>query len=245
MKKLTGKTLLITGGGQGIGLAFAKKLTQMSNTVLICGRNLEKLQHAKKMGHATDYFECDLTKDDSQEALLAFIQSSYPNTTILINNAGIQNNYDFLDGANHINTIEKEINTNFTSQVKLIDRFLPLFKKQQKALIINITSVLAVVPKQSSPVYCATKAAMRIFTKALRYQLEKTSIHVVEIVPPLVDTQMTKGRGTGKIHPDDLVKEAISKIEKNHEEIRIGKSKILFMLDRFFPFLANKIIRKG
>ena len=101
------------------------------------------------------------------------------------------------------------------------------------------------MPKESAPVYCATKAGMHIFSRALRYQLEHSPVKVFEVVPALVDTAMTAGRGKGKIAPQALVEEAIKGIEKDKFHIRIGKTKLLFAIHRQFPFLADKIIRKG
>lgn len=243
--KLSGNTIMITGGGSGIGLAFAKTLTAKSNTVIICGRNLERLEAAKKEGFATDHFQCDLSTEEDQKKLVEYIQLNHPNTNMLINNAGIQYNYAFDDQEDHSDLIEKEVNINFTAQVKLTDRFLPILLKQTQSSIVNITSALALVPKQSAPVYCATKAAMRAFTKALRYQLENCVVNVIEVVPALVDTAMTKGRGKGKMSPEELVREALDGIEADKEEIRIGKTKILFFLERFIPSLASRIIRHG
>ncbi len=243
--KLSGNTIMITGGGSGIGLAFAKTLSAKSNTVIICGRNLERLEEAKKEGFVTDYFQCDLSTEEDQKKLVEYIQLNHPNTNMLINNAGIQHNYTFDEKVDHRDVIEEEVNTNFIAQVKLTDKFLPVLLKQRKSSIVNITSALAVVPKQSAPVYCATKAAMRVFTKVLRYQLENSVVNVIEVVPALVDTAMTKGRGKGKISPEELVREALDGIESDKKEIRIGKTKILFLLERIIPSLAGRIIRHG
>ena len=117
--------------------------------------------------------------------------------------------------------------------------------QRSSAAIVNITSALALVPKQSAPIYCATKAAMHNFTKALRYQLESTPIKVFEIIPALVDTEMTRGRGKGKITPEAMVDEALRGIESNKYEIRVAKTKILFALHRFLPSVAERIIRNG
>ena len=116
---------------------------------------------------------------------------------------------------------------------------------QPSAAIVNITSALAVVPKQSAPIYCATKAALHSFTKALRYQLDGTPVNVFEIIPALVDTAMTKGRGKGKISADALAKEALRGIESDKYEIQIEKTKLLLALNRILPSVAERIIRNG
>ncbi len=243
--KLSGNTILITGGGSGIGLAFAKALTDRKNIVIICGRNVKMLEKAKEEGSTSNYFQCDLSSEEDQKKLVEFIQLNYPNTNILINNAGVQHNYTFDDQKDHRDLIENEVNINFTAQVTLTDGLLPILLKQTQSSIVNITSALAIVPKQSAPVYCATKAAMRAFSKALRYQLEDSVVNVTEVVPALVETAMTEGRGKGKISPEEVVIEALAGIESDKEEIRIGKTKILFLLERFMPSVANGIIRHG
>ncbi len=243
--QLSNNTVLITGGGSGIGLALAKAFALHGSTVIICGRNAQKLDAVHKENPAIVAFPCDIASDQDQQGLVAQISQSYPKLNILINNAGIQRNYDFSDRQDHTALIEEEVNINFLTHIKLTDRFLPLLMARPSAAIVNVTSALALIPKQSAPIYCATKGAMHNFTKALRYQLEGSSVKVFEIIPALVDTEMTKGRGKGKITPESLAAEALQGIASNKYEIRIGKTKILFALNRFLPSVAERIIRHG
>lgn len=244
--KLSDNTVLVTGGGSGIGLALAKAFAQHSgNTVIVCGRNAQKLEAVRTENPAIATFTCDIASDQDQHRLIVSITQKYPNFNILINNAGIQRNYSFPDTRNHIDLIEEEVNINFLAQVKLTDRLLPALTRQPNSAIVNVTSALAVVPKKSAPVYCATKAAMHNFTKALRYQLASTPVRVFEIIPALVETEMTKGRGKGKITPEVLAAEALRGIESDRYEIRIEKTKMLFALHRLLPSVAERIIRNG
>ena len=243
--KLENNTVLITGGGSGIGLAFAEALVQLGNTVIICGRNAAKLERAKSLYPALHTIRCDISNDQDINLLLETIGSHFPTLNFLINNAAIQNNYHFLDGTSHISAIQQEIDTNLTANIKLIDMLLPILQHQSTSTIFNITSALARVPKENAPVYCATKAGMHIFTKALRYQLETSNIRVFEIVPPLVDTNMTIGRGRGKISPRQVVRESLRAFSQGQYEIKIEKVKFLFALYRLFPGLAEAMIRKS
>ena len=243
--ELSDNTVLVTGGGSGIGLALAKAFAMSNSTVVVCGRNAKKLEAVHKESPAIVAYPCDIASDQDQQRLVEHIAQKHPNLNILINNAGIQHNYDFSDTKSHTNLIEEEVNINFLAHVKLTDRLLPILLGRPSAAIVNITSALALVPKQSAPIYCATKAAMHCFTKALRYQLERTPVKVFEIIPALVDTEMTKGRGKGKITPETLASEALRGIESNKYEIRIGKTKVLFALNRFLPSVAERIIRDG
>lgn len=170
---LNDNTILITGGGSGIGLALAKALVLRGNTVIVCGRNAQKLEAAQRESPAIVAFPCDIASDRDQQHLVESITQKYPNLNMLINNAGIQYRYDFSDTKEHANFIEEEVSINFLAHVKLTDRFLPFLLRQPGAAIVNVTSALAVVPKQSAPVYCAAKAAMHSFTKGLRSLLSK------------------------------------------------------------------------
>jgi len=243
--KAQGNTVLVTGGGSGIGYALARAFSQRGNQIIVCGRNREKLSAVHRETPAIAVVPCDISRDEDHRRLVAFVKKSYPDLNILINNAGIQRNYSFTDGEDHSFFIDEELNVNFAAQVKLTDRFLPFLMQRPAAAIVNITSALAVAPKQSAPVYCASKAAFHSFNKTLRWQLEGTSVKVFEIIPALVDTDMTKGRGRGKISPDALAAEALGGIESDQEEIRIGKTKILFALHRLLPSLAERVIRHG
>ena len=243
--ELSKNTILITGGGSGIGLALARAFALHGNTVIVCGRNSKKLEAMHNDNPAIVTLPCDIAIDQEQQSLVKNLTQKYPSLNVLINNAGIQHNYPFDDKQSHTALIEEEMNINFLAPAKLTDRFLPFLLKQPTAAVVNVSSALAVVPKQSAPIYCATKAAMHNFTKALRYQLEKTPVKVFEIIPAMVDTEMTKGRGKNKISPEDLAVEALQGLASDRFEIRIGKTKILFFLHRLIPFLAERIIRNG
>ena len=242
--RLVDNTILITGGGSGIGLAFSEKLVALGNRVIICGRNRNKLEDVQRR-LAVTVLECDLTDKQSRARLVAVIKSDFPDLNMLVNNAGIQNVYRFDEGNDHAGKIDEEIAANFTSHLQLTDALLPLLLAQPEAALVYISSALSRVPKESAPVYCATKAGIHVFCKALRYQLAKTSVKVFEVVPALVDTAMTAGRGKGKISPATLVQEAIQGLQQDKYYICIGKTKILFALHRLFPALAAWIVRKG
>ena len=242
---VTNSTVLITGAASGIGLALAKAYLNHHAYVIICGRDEEKLEKIQKELPDIKTITCDISHDDDVDKLIQNIEKNHPSIDVLINNAGIQENYSLIDKKDHSSKIFNEININLISHLKLVDRFLPKLLSRDHSAIINVSSALAFVPKKSAPIYCASKAAIHIYTKVLRYQLEDNSVKVFEIIPPLVDTKMTQGRGTGKISPETLAQEALKNIESDHYEIHIGKSKILLFLHRFLPFLAEKIIKNG
>ena len=237
--KTTNNIVLITGGSSGIGFALARKFLSENNSVIITGRNKDKLAkiQAEFPGIKTE------TADMTNPFMLEQLAKKHIGVNILINNAGIQYNYDFADQNNSPDLIETELRTNLMGPLFLIKLFLPQLLTKETAAIINVSSGLGLVPKQSAPVYCGTKAGLHLFTKSLRWQLESTNINVFEIIPSLVDTAMTKGRGSGKISPERLVDEFWKNFKRDNYEIRIEKVKLLSAINRFSPGLAERIVR--
>lgn len=241
--KVSGNKILITGASEGIGKSLAERFLTLGNTVIAVGRDFEKLQKIGKTYGDLILFPCDLSKMEELERLSIFIEKEHKDLNILINNAGIQFNYEFPNEIHLVNKIEYEIAVNFIAPVKLIALLLPILKLNSNSAVVNVTSGLGLVPKKQAPVYCGTKGGLHIFTKALRYQLEK--VRVFEIIPPLVDTKMTSGRGKNKISPEELVDEFMKSFIKNHYEINIGKVKLLKIINRISPLLAERIMKKG
>lgn len=243
--KLTGNTILITGGTSGIGLALLKNFYQLENKIIIVARDIDKLKAAKIQFPEIDFFQCDLTKQTNIDDLIIFIEQNYSNLNILFNNAAIQYNYDFSTEQNIVNKIDYEVSANLTSTIKLCGLLLPVLLKNGNSAIVNVSSGLAISPKKSAPVYCATKAAIHNFTKAFRYQMEGTNVKVFEIFPPIVETPMTEGRGKNKISPEELVKEFMNDFKQDKEESYIGKSKLLKFINRISPTISDRILKNG
>jgi uncharacterized oxidoreductase len=143
--------------------------------------------------------------------------------------------------------LRDEMAVNFSATVALSVGLLPLLTRQESAAIINVTSGLALAPKTSAPVYCVTKAAVRSFTRALRYQCENSHSHilVLEALPPMVDTEMTAGRGRGKISAERCAAEILAGVKAGQHEIYVGKSALLRTIMRTSPALGYAIMRRG
>jgi short-subunit dehydrogenase involved in D-alanine esterification of teichoic acids len=174
------------------------------------------------------------------------LETEFGSLNILVNNAGIQHRFNFYEDKRAFEKIDEEIDINFRAVVYITKLFLPLLKKAPEAAIINVSSFLGIVPKRSAPGYCATKAALHAFSKSLRYQLENSSIKVFEIIPPLVDTDMTKGREDDmkKLSPQKLTKEVFRKLASDTFEIHPGKTGGVLFFNRLFPSLAEKIAKR-
>lgn len=238
-------TILITGGASGIGYALAGEFLSLGNTVIACGRNSVKLDNMRKTHPEIHTVRCDITKMDDLLKMLNYIQERFPQLNVIINNAGIQYNYSFFKDDNTLEKIKEEIDVNLSAPVNLTKFFLDLISKNDNPAIINISSPLALVPKKSAPLYCATKAGLHTFSDSLRYQLEDTPIKVIEVMPPLVDTDMTRGRGKGKITAEEFARKLIKELARDKERINIGKTKLLFAINRISPGVASLILKNG
>lgn len=239
---LTKNTILITGGTSGIGFTLGKALLELKNTVILLGRNQQKLAELQKEGFNT--ISCDLTKQEEIESAVVRIQNNYPQLNILFNNAGVQYNYDFKENVLPIEKIASEVNLNVTGQLVLTQLLIPILGSSEKAFIINTTSGLGAFPKDDGLVYSATKAAMRNFTVGLRYSLKNTSLKVLEFIPPVTDTGMTRGRNEAKMSADELIKQIIPQLRKERKILTISKMRLFLWIAFLFPGLAHKILSK-
>jgi uncharacterized oxidoreductase len=223
----TGNTILITGGTSGIGLAFAEQFIKDGNRVIITGRREDRLEAIAKT-HAGIITRVSDVADAAQRVELAsWVKKNYPETNMLINNAGIQLLTN-LKSPCELERVEIETQTNFIAPVHLASLFVPLLAGKENACIVNITSGLAFTPLASMPVYCATKAAMHSFTLSLRFQLKDTGIKVFEIAPPAVDTELGHDRRADKtethggIPVSEFIAGAMQAIKNDQYEAAVG-----------------------
>lgn len=194
--KLSGNTLLITGGGTGIGLALAERFIKNGNTVIVCGRRENVLQDAKEKIPGLITRVCNLEEASDRLALFDWVTANYPEVNVLVNNAGIQQRFNVLksDARDNWGFFSKEIATNLEAPFHLTMLFASYLAAKESAAIINVTSGLAFTPFAIAPMYSATKAALHSFTIGLRHQLSETSVEVIEVAPPAVNTDLG---GTG------------------------------------------------
>ena len=185
-----GKTILITGGGSGIGFALAERFLNGGSVVIVCGRNEEKLKEAKSKFPQLNIRVCDVANSHERINLFQWTQREFPELNVLVNNAGIQDRFSITEKPEDWERHHKEIAINFEAPVHLSQLFVPQLEKMKDAYIINVTSGLAFIPGSFAPIYSATKAAMHSFTMSLRHQVKKSGIKVIEIIPPAVQTDL-------------------------------------------------------
>ena len=247
--KLTEHKVLVTGGSTGIGLAIAKAFSELDCHVAICGREPVKLEKAKSIVRNVETIQCDLERPEAIAHLLTDVNNRLGGLSLLINNAAIQKNYVFpgRDLQLSISDVNQEVQINLLSLINLSVASLPLLTNNPSAAIVNMTSGLAITPKANAAIYCATKSAVHSFSCALRYQLQDAVPHIklFEAMLPLVDTDMTKGRGKGKISPAEVVKAILKGMAEDKYDIAVGKVRALRLIHRLAPSLAASILRNG
>lgn len=236
--------MLVTGGTCGIGLATVRELLLRGCQVLTCAR------HAPADGlldQRVGFYACDLACSAQREALVEQLRREHPDLAVLVNNAAGQYLIDFLEApVDEIReTTQLEISLNLEAPMLLTAGLLPTLIRQPQAAVVNVTTGLALAPKRSAPVYCATKAALRSFTRSLRYQLESRAPHVrvQEVLPPLVDTRMTTGRGSGKKSPESVAVALVNAIAQEREECYVGKSRLLKVMLQWAPSVAYRVLK--
>ena len=192
--KTSGNTILVSGGGSGIGLALAQRWHDAGNIVIITGRNAAKLEDAVA-GHANMHAaQLDVTDPDAVQAFALDIVGKFPALNVLVNNAGIMG-YEDAAAARDLRLAEDTVVTNLLGPIRLTDALIDHLAAQDDSAIVNVTSGLAFVPLPKAPTYSATKAALHSYTQALRIQLEG-KVELIELAPPAVRTDLTPGQST-------------------------------------------------
>ena len=233
--KLSGNTILITGGASGIGLAFAERFLKAGSKVIVCGRREGKLQEATEKFPELITRVCDVTIEAERVALFEWVTSQYPELNVLVNNAGIQQRYNILEAnaKEDWSYFSKEITANVEAPIHLAMLFAPYLAKKEDAAIINVTSGLAFTPMAIAPIYSATKAALHSFSVSLRYQLSSTSVKVIEVAPPAVNTDLGGvGLHTFGVPVDEFADGIFKGLEEGKNEIGYGTSEKAMRMSR-------------
>jgi uncharacterized oxidoreductase len=242
---LTGRTILITGGTSGIGLALARALLARRNTVVVTSRNPAKLDAVRRETPTLHAIEGDVTREVEMAELLTRVQADFGGLDVLVNNAAVLNSYDFLGVEDHFAQLEEEVATNLLGIVKVTKLALPLLLRRPEAAVVTMSSAVAYAPASSLPIYSATKAAVHSLSQSLRLQLAGTPVKVLEVVPPWVDTELATGVQGAKLSADVVVREIISGLEHGKEEVRVGQVKALSVATRLSPALGARLMARA
>lgn len=190
---IMGNTILVTGGGTGIGRGLAEALHGLGNQIIIAGRRKAPLEQTAAANPGMKFLTLDIEDRNAIRSFATRVASEFPTLNVLMNNAGIMRPEDLLAQQDDLADAEATVATNLLGPIRLTAALLPLLRKQPHSTIINVTSGLAFVPLAHTPTYNATKAAIHSYTLSLRYQLRGTATEVLEIVPPYVQTDLMDG----------------------------------------------------
>jgi uncharacterized oxidoreductase len=220
--QITGNTILITGGGSGIGRALAEAFHARGNQVIIAGRRRSVLDETMAANPGMKAALLDIESASAIQGFAAQMKRDFPALNAVIHNAGIMRPEQLRDGA--VADAEAIVTTNLLGPIRLTAALLPQLLAQSRAAIVTVSSGLGFVPLAMAPTYCATKAAIHSYTQSLRYQLRDTTVQVLELIPPYVQTELM---GPGQASDPramplkDFIAEAMSILASSPDTVEI------------------------
>jgi uncharacterized oxidoreductase len=229
--KIRNNTILITGGGAGIGRGLAEALHAEGNQIIIAGRREDVLRETAAVNPGMRFAVLDVEDAEAIRTFAAKIVKDYPALNVLINNAGIMRAETLTADPVELGDAEAMIATNILGPIRLTAALLPHLRQQPEATIINVTSGLAFVPLALTPTYSATKAAMHSYSQSMRHQLRNTSVRVIELAPPAVATDLmpSSRSNPNAMSLEDYIREsmALLKADPSAPEICVERVKRL------------------
>ncbi len=217
--KLSGNTIFITGGGSGIGRGLAEALHQKGNEVIISGRRKNKLEEVTKANPGMHSVELDLEDPAGVAAVAERLIKDFPKLNVLINNAGVMHGDD-VSGPIDDAVLDTTLRTNVMGPIRMTSALIDHLKKQDRSYVLNVTSGLAFIPLATSAIYSATKAAMHSYSHSLRYKLKDTSVRVLEVAPPWVQTDLLNSKNEPRAMPlDEFIAETVELLASDDEEV--------------------------
>jgi uncharacterized oxidoreductase len=227
---LTNNTILITGGGSGIGRGLAEAFHALGNKIIIAGRRQQALEETTDANPGMAFVTLDINDPNAIRSFAADVTELHPTLNVLINNAGIMRPENLK--AHRMTDAEAIITTNLLGPLRLTAALVPHLLKQPSSAIINVSSGLAFVPFPATPTYSATKAALHSYTQSLRAQFQGTSVEVIEIIPPAVATDLTPGRSENDprmMSVKDYIAETMQILEAQPTPAEINVERVRFL----------------
>lgn len=244
--------VLVTGGGSGIGAGLASAYHARGAKVVIAGKTEARLTAVATRHPGMEVEVVDMADPSQVAAMVARVTERFPGLDTVINNAGIQQMIDF-NGDKPIDPslIAREIDVNLKGLIFVSNAVLPALKRQRSATLVHVGSALGFVPLAAAPVYSATKAAVHSFTVSLRRQLQGSPVRIVELIPPIVETDLHREQGgppPRAMRLEAFIAQAMAGIDAGREEIPVGLAKVLHtgvrIAPRFFLNIVNKARRR-
>jgi uncharacterized oxidoreductase len=226
----TENTILITGGGSGIGRGLAEELHKLGNHVIVAGRRRHALEETAAANPGMSSMVFDIEQASGIRSFVPELLARFPELNVVINNAGIMRAEKLLEQPEDLADAESTVATNLLGPIRLTAALIPHFRQQPSATIINVSSGLAFVPRTDTPTYCATKAAIHSYSQSLREQLKATKIEVLELIPPYVQTDLMDGAEDPRAMPlADYIAEAMAILTKQPTPPEIAVDRVNFL----------------
>lgn len=226
----SGNTILITGGGSGIGRGLAEAFHRLGNKVIITGRRRTALEKVTAANPGMESAVFDVQERENIRSFAEEIVRQHPSLNVLLNNAGIMRPEKLQEQSEDLADAEAIVATNLLGPIRLTAALLPYLRKHPRSAVINVSSGLAFVPMAMTATYCATKAAVHSYTQSLRHQLRGSGAEVIEIIPPYVQTDLMNGASDPRAMPlADYIAETMNLLtsEPTPEEIIVERVKPL------------------
>lgn len=235
---------VVSGGSSGIGRAFVAQLVGEGYRVIALGRDTEKLKRLAAELPGVQAETCDVSDRAAVFALARRIQQQDGAVQLLVSNAGGLRELDFATADLEAADLSSELRINLEGAITLTAAFLPALRELRGGAIVFVTSGYALAPAQRAPLYSASKAGLRSFSKALRRQLQPLGISVTEVAPPVVNTPAVAHREVGKLSPEVVVRQALAAARAGRPYVYPGQARFLPLLLRLFPALAESMVAR-
>lgn len=231
--KPTGNTILITGGSSGIGRELAQQFHKLGNKVIIAGRRKRLIDDVTAANPGMTGYVLDIEDAEAIRAFAAKVAAEHPDLNVLLNNAGIMKVENLTPDPVDLSIAEATITTNLLGPIRLTAALLPHLRKKPSSTIINVSSGLAFVPLAATPTYNATKAAIHSYTISLRHQLRNTSVEVLELIPPSVQTDLMPGHAEdpNAMPLDDFITETMAEFQRQPSPAEVKVKRLAFLRD--------------
>lgn len=223
--KTTNNTVFISGGSAGIGFELAKHFLEKGNKVIINGRSQQRLDEAYKLLPGVITLKGDLSDESDRTRIANVLIDDYPDVNVIVNNAGEAYAYSLTESGKAYAHAKGEINTNYLAIIHFTELLIPGLLKKANPAIINVTSIVGLIPGTAAPTYSASKAALHFYTQSLRNVFANSALRVFELMPPLVNTQFSAPiGGANGIPPSQVAEAMLDAMDHDQFDVPVGQT---------------------